>query len=92
MTARNRRWYGKSLSCPELIVLIPRCGSRSIGGYKESGFEFSNVVGRVQVSRIVMNHETAVSNAKEIADRILAPTGDVLRDFVGKAILGLPLF
>src|SRR5258707_6787756 len=26
-----------------------------------------------KVSRVVMNHETAVSNAKEIADRILAP-------------------
>ena len=93
-----------------------------------------------------MNHETAVSNAKDIADRILAPaartarareqgrgrrsrhccylggdagvrrrslfqtsgyrttvprcpcgavmapTGDVLRDFIGKAILGIPLF
>src|SRR5580704_14098813 len=28
---------------------------------------------RAKVSRVVMNHETAVSNAKEIADRILAP-------------------
>jgi len=93
-----------------------------------------------------MNHETAASNAKDIADRILAPaartarareqsrcsevaiavtsaamrvcggtafskhlaierlfrdahagavmapTGDVRRDFIGKAILGIPLF
>src|SRR6516164_2352268 len=56
---------------------IPSCCSQGAGrvasGAKESGFEFSNVVGRAQMSRVVMNHETAVSNAKEIADRILAP-------------------
>src|SRR6516164_7275481 len=56
---------------------IPSCCSQGAGrvasGAKESGFEFSNVVGRAQMSRVVMNHETAVSNAKDIADRILAP-------------------
>ena len=26
------------------------------------------------------------------AGTVMAPTGDVLRDFIGKAILGIPLF
>ena len=26
------------------------------------------------------------------AGAVMAPTGDVLRDFIGKAILGIPLF
>jgi alkylation response protein AidB-like acyl-CoA dehydrogenase len=48
-------------------VLIQLSGSLSI--IKESGSIFSTRA----VAEVNMNHETAVSNAKEIADRILAP-------------------
>src|SRR5690349_12076105 len=47
-------------------------GSRSITSETERVRYCRTRAGKV--SRIVMNHETAVSNAKDVADRVLAPT------------------
>src|SRR5277367_2662411 len=69
----SRCWYGNSSPCPKLVVLIRWRGSRSIGR-KQSGFDnFSTWQAVLRCRGVVMNHETAVSNAKDIADRILAP-------------------
>jgi hypothetical protein len=54
----------------------------------------------------IMTHDSAVLKAREIASQVLAPavvrdayagaimapTGDVVREFIGKSLLGMPLF
>src|SRR5262252_8379853 len=51
----------------KLVVLIRWCGSPSIDRANNADVKFPTPM------RAAMDHETAVSKAKDIADRILAP-------------------
>jgi len=44
--ARTHCWYGESLPCPKLVVLIRWCGSRSVSR-KKSGFDIFNFGGDI---------------------------------------------
>src|SRR5438477_7202208 len=76
--ARTRRCcQSESLPFLKLVALIRRRGSRSISREKNVTARFGKgsypTAAAPLVSRAIMNHETAVSKAKEIADGILAP-------------------
>src|SRR5262249_6559839 len=68
-TVCTRHWHDGGWPRPRPVVLITWCWSRSI---EERGFDISVWLQR-RCRGVVMNHETAVSNARDIADRILAP-------------------